>query len=215
VWTNSRAGWISFAVALIFLGILIFCKIKKKRVLINIFFTLVIILVLMFPLYPRLYDKLYGRFAAQDKGSAKSRIPQFEVAFNIIQEYPFLGIGINNYSEIMYEYDTTDEGLYQITPFPVHNIFLHITAEMGIFALFIFIWIIITIYLTGLIYIFKYDNLMIHVVAGMLSGILAFLIHGLVDTASIGSKMFVFLWFFAGIIVGIKEIKNEKKLLIK
>jgi hypothetical protein len=207
VWTNSRAGWISFGMALAFLSVLVFSKITKKRVLIEIFLTSIVILIFIFPLYPRLHNKIYGRFIAHDKGSAKSRIPQFEIAFNIIQEYPFLGIGINNYSEIMWEYDTTEEGLAQITSFPVHNIFLHITAEMGIFALFIFLWFIIAIYLTGLIYIFNNDNFMILVVIGLLAGILAFLLHGMVDTASIGSKMFLFIWFYAGMIMGIGEVK--------
>ena len=209
IWTNSRAGWISFGVALAFIALLLFSKITKKRVLIEIFLAFIVILVLIFPLYPRLYNKIYGRFIAHDKGSAKSRLPQFEVAFNIIQEYPYLGIGINNYTEIMWEYDTTEEGLAQITSFPVHNIFLHITAEMGIFAFFTFLWFIFSIFLTGLIYIFNNDNFMILVVIGMLAGLLAFLLHGMVDTASIGSKMFLFVWFYAGMIMGIREVKPQ------
>jgi putative inorganic carbon (HCO3(-)) transporter len=152
---------------------------------------------------------MYGRFIGHDGGSAESRIPQFEVAFNIIKDKPFLGVGINNYSEVMHRYDNTEEGLASITKFPVHNIYLHIAAEMGLFGLFIFIWILAVIFTKGVSYIMQNNDIMVYVVIGMLAGILAFLIHGLFDVASIGSKMFLFMWFFAGIIIAAKNIKPE------
>jgi O-antigen ligase len=203
MWTNSRAGWLSLATTIIFAGFLIFCKIREKKALFNIFFTVVLILILIFPLYPRLYSKIYDRFTGFDRGSAKSRFTQFEVAFNIIQTNPILGIGINNYSESMGKYDDTEEGLATITEYPVHNIFLHIAAEIGIIGLMIFLWFLASIFFKGVIYVLANQGVLVNAVIGMLAGIFAFLIHGLFDTASIGSKMFVFVWFFAGIIYAI------------
>jgi len=210
-WTNSRAGWISFGVAALFVVFLGFFKIENKKSLINIFMIIVAILIFIFPLYPRLYNKIHGRLTGEDKGAAASRFPQFKVAFNIIKENPILGAGINNYSEIMWKYDDTEEGLEEITKYPVHNIFLHIAAEMGIPGLFIFIWFIAAIFYAGLNYVILNENIMVHAVIGMLAGILAFLVHGLVDTASIGSKMFVFIWFFSGIVFAIRKIKPDEQ----
>ena len=211
MWTNSRSGWISFAVAAVFVGVLVFYKLKDKKSLINLFFAILIIIILLFPLYPRLFNKTYGRFTGSDKGSTKSRFPQFEIAFNIIKSNPILGIGINNYSEIMWRYDHTEEGLDQISRHPVHNIFLQIAAEMGIPGLSIFIWFLIVIFYTGVRYIFLKKGFMVYGAIGMLAGILAFLTHGLYDVASIGSKMFLFTWFFAGLIFASIRIQSEEQ----
>ena len=212
MWTNSRSGWISFAVATLFVGIFVFYKVEKKKSLINLFFATLFIIILIFPLYPRLFNKTYGRFTGSDKGSTKSRFPQFEVAFSIIKTHPILGIGLNNYSEIMWKYDDTEEGLDQISYHPVHNIFLQIAAEIGIPGLLIFIWFLITIFYIGVRYIFLNEGVVAYGIIGMLAGILAFLVHGLYDVASIGSKMFLFTWFFAGLIFGIGKIESEEQI---
>ena len=103
MWTNSRSGWVSLGMAVLFMGFLIVSKIREKKAFINIFLTAILILILIFPLYPRLYNKIYGRFAGHDGGSAESRLPQFEIAYNIIKSNPILGIGINR---------TTDSGMF-------------------------------------------------------------------------------------------------------
>ena len=58
-----------------------------------------------------------------------------------------------------------------------------------------------------------FNNFLIYIVIGLLAGIIAFLIHGLFDTESIGGKLFIFNWFFAGIISAITRIKDDKYLL--
>lgn len=209
LWTSSRAGWLSLGVSSLFVGFLIICKINEKKSLITLFLTVLLILVLILPLYPRIYSKIYGRFSMDDKGSATSRLQQFQVAFNIIKANPIIGVGINNYSENIKKYDDTEEGIEQFTIFPVHNIFLHITAEIGIFGLSIFIWILTVIFFKGVNYIMQNNGVLVYSVIGMLAGILAFLIHGLFDVASFGSKMFLFMWFFSGIIFAVGKIKTD------
>ena len=111
----------------------------------------------------------------------------------------------------MWRYDHTEEGLDQISRHPVHNIFLQIAAEMGIPGLSIFIWFLIVIFYTGVRYIFLKKGFMVYGAIGMLAGILAFLTHGLYDVASIGSKMFLFTWFFAGLIFASIRIQSEEQ----
>ena len=209
LWTNSRAGWISFAVAAIIVGFLIFSKIKAKKALINTVLSILCLAILAFPFTPRFYSKVYSRFIGPDRGSAASRFSQFEVAYDIIKAHPFLGIGINNYSEVMWQYDNTEEGLEEITRYPVHNIFLHITAEMGIFGLALVLWLLAMILYGSVHYITRHEGFIVYAVIGMVAGIMAFLIHGLFDTASIGSKMFLFIWFFTGIIFAARGIEVE------
>ena len=188
---------------------LVFSKIKAKKALINTVLSIICLLILAFPFAPRFYSKVYSRFVGPDRGSAASRFSQFEVAYDIIKAHPFLGIGINNYSEVMWQYDNTEEGLEQITRYPVHNIFLHITAEMGIFGLALVLWLLSMILYGSVDYITRHEGFIVYAVIGMVAGIMAFLIHGLFDTASIGSKMFLFIWFFSGIIFAARGIEVE------
>jgi len=212
MWTISRGGWISFAVAALFVGLCVFSKIRGKSGLIKTFGWIMTVMIFISPLYPRLTTKFYVRFGGEDRGSAESRVPQFEVAYNIIKDNPIVGVGINNYTKVMYDYDTTEEGLDTISQHAVHNIFLHIAAEMGVFGLAAFIWLISAILAEGMKCIISNDDFTAYAVIGMVAGIIAFLVHGLVDTASLGSKLYMFIWFFAGIIFAVRKIKPAANL---
>jgi len=67
----------------------------------------------------------------------------------------------------------------------------------------------LAIFFEGIKIIVYYDSNIIYPVIGLLGGIVAFLVHGLFDTASLGSKLYMFLWFFGGIIFGIKKMDND------
>jgi putative inorganic carbon (HCO3(-)) transporter len=207
MWTSSRGGWISFTIASVFVGLCVFGNITGRAAIIKTFAYIMAVFIFISPIYPRLFVKFYGRLGGSDRGSAESRLPQYEVAYNIIKDNPLIGIGINNYTKIVEKYDVTEEGLESLTRYAVHNIFLHIAAEMGIFGLAVFLWLMFSILVEGVSYIILNKNFMAYTVVGMVAGIIAFLVHGFVDTASLGSKLFMFVWFFAGIIFAIKRIK--------
>ena len=111
----------------------------------------------------------------------------------------------------MQDYDTTDVGVTSITTFQVHNIFLQIAAEMGIMGLAIFIWLIFVVYKEGLSYIKSSESPMSNIVVGLIGGITAFLIHGLVDAACLGNHLFLIFWFLAGLVVAIRKMEPETK----
>ena len=209
MWSNSRGGWISFAMAGIFVSICVFGKIKGKAGLIKTSAWIMAVAIFLCPLYPRLSAKFYGRLGGDDRGAAESRLPQIEVAYNMIEYKPLIGVGINNYTKVMYDYDDTEEGLQSYTPHAVHNIFFHICAEIGIPGFIVFLWFISVILIEGVKYIVLNKGFMAYAIIGMIGGVIAFLVHGLVDTASLGNKMFMFVWFFAGMIFAVKRIKPE------
>ncbi len=212
MWTNSRGGWISFAVGALFVSISVFSKIKGRSSLIKVFAWIMVIAIFISPLYIRLLNKFDTRLTGRDRGAAESRLPQFAVAYNIIKDNPFVGVGLNNYTEIMDAYDNTPEGLRSITRHAVHNIFLHIGAETGVLGLIAFILLIVAIFAEGIKDIVSNDDFGAYMVIGMLGGIIAFLVHGLVDTASLGSKLYMFVWFFAGIIFAVRQIRHTRTL---
>ncbi|MCJ7645960.1 O-antigen ligase family protein [bacterium] len=212
--TLSRAGWYSFGVATLIVLLLNFAKTKGKTELSNFATSIVAILIVISVIAtvnPQFLNIVNRRVLSDDYDSAYSRIPQMQVASNIIRANPLLGIGINNYTEVMDQYDTTDVKLTSITRHQVHNIFLQVAAEMGIAGLAIFIWLIFMVYKKGLSYFKESEGSMSAIVIGLIAGITAFLIHGLVDAASLGNHLFLIFWFFAGMVIAIKKLTSQVK----
>jgi len=212
--TLSRAGWISFVVAALIVLLLNFSKTKGKTGLNNFSASIVAILIIVsiiVTVNPQFFNIVNRRIFSDDYGAALSRIPQMQVASNIIRTHPFLGVGINNYTEVMEQYDTTDIKLTSITRHQVHNIFLQVAAEMGIVGLAIFIWLIFMVYKEGLSYVKISEGPILAIGIGLIGGITAFLIHGLVDAASLGNHLFLIFWFFTGIIIAVRKIEFEAK----
>jgi len=212
--TLSRAGWYSFVVAILMVALLSFWKAKGKKGLNNFSTSIAAILIIVsiiVTVNPQFLNIVNRRTFSDDYGAARSRIPLMQVAYSIIRAHPLLGVGINNYTEVMQDYDMTDIGVTSITVYQVHNIFLQIAAEMGIISLAVFIWLISMVYKERLRYIKSSQGFMEAVSIGILGGITAFLIHGLVDAASLGNHLFLILWFLAGLVVAIRKMEKEAK----
>ena len=84
-------------------------------------------------------NRLINRIT-DDRGSARSRLPQFSVAWNVIKVHPFIGVGLNNYTLVAPDYDLTPTTISVVFPHPVHNIYMLYAAEMGIPGALFFIW---------------------------------------------------------------------------
>ncbi len=209
MWTNSRGGWISFAAGLAFVGVFVLLKTRGKRMVAGRFFVCILVVLLAVPIYPRLYSKVAGRFLGDDKGSAQSRMPQFEMAYNMMKENPGLGVGINNYAIVMEQYDYSEEGIESHTEHAVHNIYLHLGVEMGLLGLSVFLWCMMVVFVSGIGWIGGNSSFGAYAVIGLMGGILAFLVHGLADVAYYGGKLYLIVWFFAGMIYGIKNVGEE------
>lgn len=84
-----------------------------------------------------------------DYGSAQLRPEMFSVAWNVIRSHPFLGVGLNNYTIVAPEYDRTPEAISLDLPYPVHNVYLLFTAELGVVGGLCFLWFVTIVSLTG------------------------------------------------------------------
>ena len=87
-------------------------------------------------------NRLLNRIS-EDYGSAISRPQMFSVAWNVIKAHPVTGVGLNNYTLIAPDYDSTDEAISVTFPHPVHNIYMLYAAEMGIPGALSFIWFLL------------------------------------------------------------------------
>jgi O-antigen ligase len=132
--TGSRIGWIGFAVTLIVFLVVGVGKghIKSRSLILPILIAMIIGSIF--------FSQIYGRFVANDNGSAQSRPMMWKLAENVIRAHPWLGVGAGNYPLVNRDYYTPDVGHPQyVYDIEVHNLYLIIWAESGVFALLCFL----------------------------------------------------------------------------
>ena len=151
------------------------------------------------------------RLLSPDEEAAINRLPMWRVAINVIMENPIFGTGLNSYSEIMHQYDP--KRLIGGFIFPVHNVYLFIAAEIGIPGAVFLLLFFVTIgnYLFKSL---KKQQLNIMALsAGLLGGLIALFLHGLVDSSF---KQDLQLWYvimaFGGIAIAIVRLNPTRKM---
>jgi O-antigen ligase len=207
--TLSRGGWVAltFAVMVVFYGVFkerLKSRLKSLVVMaIGISFVVVVTIGLFTSVRTRLFE--------DDYGAAYSRIPMMQVAFNIIKDNPFLGVGLNNYTTVMNRYDRTRENISYTFPFPVHNAFLIIAAESGILALFCFLGILLGVYSKAWLFFRGKDRILSLLGLGSFCGILTWIIHAQfkMDLASVN----IALWFSFALVAAIHQMLQNNSLV--
>lgn len=190
----SRSAILAFFVSnfLIFLYILIRKKDFLKK-LIFTFSTLFLIFTFSFLFYKSLFltrTKIENRL---EQKSVLERISQVHQSVIIIKSHIFQGIGLGNYTLFLWQTDPQKNPIWQYQP--VHNIYLLLFSETGIFSFFLFLLLILVIFLKSLRN-FKNDLQIFY-----LTSFLGLLIIGFFDhwIYSFYFGIIVF-WLFAGLI---------------
>jgi putative inorganic carbon (HCO3(-)) transporter len=201
IFTFSRSGWIGFVVmALCYLFLAgLFSENRFKTILMSS--LLAVIIVVLISIF---WEPIFLRITGDDHGAAFSRIPMMIIALEIIKSNPIIGIGINNYIHVAPFYDPT--GLTYTYLQPVHNVFLQLTAEVGIIGLLAFFWFLWKIFKMGITTIKITDKYFKYQLIGILSGISGLLIMFTANNSTIATDSFVIFWPLAGLIVAINSI---------
>lgn len=128
--TSSRASWGSFLAAFLAFVSVAFWRgwVQRKTLIWMLVGTVIVILIF----YPVIYDRL----TRDDFGSAESRPRMARLAWNVIRANFWLGVGTNNYALVAANYYTSDVGyLGSVVYSSVHNKYLLVWAETGLFGL--------------------------------------------------------------------------------
>jgi len=140
----GRSAWISFLVCfLAFLFILekrwhLRLKIRKKVIRFLLLSLPFVLPVFFLYLMPRLINTFY---AFQVYGGAYTRIILFKESFDIIKQFPFFGVGLG--MDVFYSYQQSlfkATSIFSYLPEAVHNGYLHLLVQAGIFSLLIFLF---------------------------------------------------------------------------
>jgi O-antigen ligase len=206
----ARGSWISLIVGLaivVLLGWLRLSAGEKRTYFISVAGTLILGCILLAPLSYRIFDRL----TEDDKGSSLIRIPLMETAGRMIEDNPIVGVGLNGYRTNMTRYDETSIFVSQIFPNPVHNVFAHITTEIGIPGGILFCLLILVVLFECFMLLTSRDRLIFALGLGLTAAIIAFIISAMKEPGSLGSvrppMRTLFLIF--GIIYAVGRIRRQ------
>lgn len=183
VLTCSRGSWVALICAFIFL---VFIS-RRNLIWLAPGFLLVFYIFLLFqPLHERFL------FSFSSTGD-NDRFRYWLVAWKMINEHPFLGIGVGtfmaNFSKYIKDYN----------PSYAHNCYLQIWAETGIFSLISFmVFIVSLIYLSIKKFFASKDFLLL----GLLTGTVGFLIHSFFEVNFYSLRLAILFWIWIGLIAG-------------
>ncbi|MFC1736045.1 O-antigen ligase family protein [Candidatus Hydrogenedentota bacterium] len=204
--TLSRGGFLGTVAGLgaIMLLFLIRSRRRSKAFAVSLVGALSILVVCLF-----LNEALTARFLREDYGEAFSRVPMMEVAFSMIGDNPIMGVGLNNYALEMAKYDSTVVQISSFFPYPVHNLFLLVTAEMGpvvCLALLIFVGALIWMSFQ----LSASDDWDLRAVGlGTLGASIAFFMHAQVNVFHI--ETITMVWFVAGLSLAAFQVERNRQ----
>jgi putative inorganic carbon (hco3(-)) transporter len=205
IFSLSRGAWLAFIVA--FIIILVFAS-GRKRFNSQIAFVwggsmLMALLIITLSLRTLIINRLTS---SEANSAALDRITLAEGAIAMIQDYPILGVGLNNYALWMPKYDPYDyanQGKIVI----VHNAFLLVTAETGLVGLAAFLWFLWSLFVQAwrVIKNARNDTVWFAGVAAF-SSFTALAVHGMVDYDLLANvTVFRVLWLFAAVAAGLSS----------
>lgn len=182
----ARGSWLALLAAaaiLVLFGWFGLSAGDRKKYFVSVGGAVVMMCALLTPFYERIYERL----TADDQGSAAIRLPMMENALRMIESNPLTGVGLNGYRANMTKYDETGIFVSQVFPNPVHNIFIHITAEAGIPGGVIFCLLILAVLFECFKSMTARDRLLFALALGAAAAIIAWVISGIKEPAALGS----------------------------
>jgi len=138
----SRSSWLALFASLIAVVSLVFYK-KNFQKQYNLFKNIFVVLVLGMIFISIFSELIITRFSNEARLEQKSyveRVESIKTAKVVIQDNWLFGVGVGNYTQYVHEklHRNLDFWDYQ----PVHNVFLLVWAEIGVFGLFFYVALI-------------------------------------------------------------------------
>ncbi|MEW6618024.1 MAG: O-antigen ligase family protein [bacterium] len=201
--TLSRGGWISFATSVM---VILFLRpaVGRQRII-----TLIFILGSALVIGLLFSGTIIQKFILSDPASISSRVECMYIAWRMIQSNFWWGTGLNSFTFVMSDYDYSGIQWGKMDP-PVHNIYLLIFAEQGIFGILLFLSICFMVIRVGISNLKGKDNLLNAINLGSLAGFIAILVQGVGDwNLRINTTVRVF-WTLAAMIFAI-HFWNQKQ----
>ena len=169
--TYTRGAWLAFVGVMIVFSIrdLWTRKINQQRKLIFVTLGMIFIMFMSVKYGNNIIHRMQGSSEALSSNATQSRSSLAKDALRIINENKAFGVGLNNYRHFA---DQRTLGLKM-----VHNVYLLIAAEQGIFSAVVFVIAHIIVLVLGVRLLFSRDKLIYNIGAATLAGYVGLLIY--------------------------------------
>ncbi len=201
--TFSRSGWLSFALSSVFATcVIVFLWGNRSAILLPLAMVLVVCI-----LYPQGFQYVCDRLFNAPAELIETRWALNHTALNIWRSSFLFGYGPGNYLPAL-----EDPGIivFGRNDLPVHNAFLYVASELGLFGVVAFFGII----LTAMIQCFKTLKCRDLIVRGfalaVLTGLLAYLLDGITDPMFREAVPYAQLWVYLGLAAALKRLTGEQ-----
>jgi len=145
------------------------------------------------------------RLTADDDGAAQSRVPLLHLAQYVIDDYWLLGVGTNNFLEVMPRYLSTGINVQWV--YLVHNKYLLVWAETGILGLAAFLLLLFVTVTRGIACTRRGDRLLGPLAAGLCASIIGLIAHMSVE--SFNGRSLELFWVFAALLLAASRFSAE------
>ncbi|MCK4437282.1 O-antigen ligase family protein [bacterium] len=220
--TYSKGGWVAAFLSMIFLFAILLCrkmqskgcdyreKIRRYGPLILIF-LLILIIPFLFPaireflLEHEPFNHLEGFF-----GSLTVRVDYWKAGLGMLRDYPVFGSGLGTFGTLYAKYKLPQGREVQLA----HNNYLQVWTEMGILGIVSFLWLWIVFLKRGWRLINRLRGTEAAVAVGCYVGVVAFLIHSLVDFDLYVPGIAMNVWLFLALTTSYGEGRRQWKAKI-
>ncbi|HLF87259.1 MAG TPA: O-antigen ligase family protein [Nitrospiria bacterium] len=143
----------------------------------------------------------YGKIEIMD--SIRDRFEYWRMAVRIIADHPLIGTGLGGYAAMAQEYQTGS-----VYSRYVHNNYLQVFAELGVFGFITYVWLVLNPILRGFSIIRK-DRSKQHKVFFLMAAIGGFLFHTLIDFDWDVPAIQMTFFLLSGIITKMDKINSK------
>ena len=200
IFTLSRGGWITFALSASILCFFAWWRGWLSLAVVVVVFAVVAGLLVFYQ------DTIITRIFGDDGGSAGSRPILNRLAWHMILDHPWLGVGANNFAVELPRYVTPEfsrEWLYT-----VHNKYLLVWSETGIGGLLAFLWFLGSTLARGWRCWQLKDRLLSPLGLALAAALVGHMVHMLVDLFHSRPQVQM-LWLIAAFITVIYAIGTD------
>lgn len=204
----SRGGWFALGGAMLFMAAVLFSRrqFKRKKLLFGIF--LVCVVLIFFVLSgSSLFQRALSLTDRETILGLNGRMMAWKGTWMLIKDSPFLGIGPGTFSTVFPQYQLPG---FAARFFQAHNDYLQFIAELGAFFIIWFFWAIYIVFKVGFEKMKSNSRQKWGFTLGAITGIVAVLIHSIVDfNLHIPANALSFTFLLA-LIAGEPEIKKPQ-----
>ncbi|MFH1282069.1 MAG: O-antigen ligase family protein [bacterium] len=192
IFSYSRGVWLASVISLMLAFVLM---LRKKKIYMFVF---AIILVFVFLFNLKLKQRLTGSDIAS-RESTQIRMHLWKSAIDISKDYLIFGIGVGNLKKVYHKYqspDITDKRAWS----ELHNVFLQVLVERGIAGFGIFVWLLIAIGKSLLMFYRREEEGTFNrsLSGAIMISFLGFLIFNITENALFDAEVAMIFYFIIG-----------------